>query len=115
MPACGIDTLYRGADEPLLPDHGHPVRLVVPHWIGVSSIKWVGRIEASDQPLFSPWNTQFYRLFGPGYPDDGQPFDKQVVASPAQAASSRDRSPTAARQPRPAGPRCAAGRLPHRV
>jgi DMSO/TMAO reductase YedYZ molybdopterin-dependent catalytic subunit len=72
---------YEMNGEPLLPDHGHPVRLVVPHWIGVSSIKWVGRIEASDEPLFSPWNTQFYRLFGPGYPDDGQPFDKQVIKS----------------------------------
>jgi DMSO/TMAO reductase YedYZ molybdopterin-dependent catalytic subunit len=72
---------YEMNGEPLLPDHGHPVRLVVPHWIGVSSIKWVGRIEVSDQPLFSPWNTQFYRLFGPGYPDDGQPFDKQVIKS----------------------------------
>jgi DMSO/TMAO reductase YedYZ molybdopterin-dependent catalytic subunit len=72
---------YEMNDEPLLPDHGHPVRLIVPHWIGVSSIKWVGRIEVSDQPLFSPWNTQFYRLFGPGYPADGQPFDRQVVKS----------------------------------
>ncbi|HEY0535017.1 MAG TPA: sulfite oxidase [Actinoplanes sp.] len=72
---------YEMNGEPLLPDHGHPVRLVVPHWIGVSSIKWVGRVEVSDQPLFSPWNTQFYRLFGPGYPADGQPFDKQVIKS----------------------------------
>jgi DMSO/TMAO reductase YedYZ molybdopterin-dependent catalytic subunit len=72
---------YEMNGEPLLPDHGHPVRLIVPHWIGVSSIKWVGRIEVSDQPLFSPWNTQFYRLFGPGYPEDGQPFDRQVIKS----------------------------------
>jgi len=72
---------YEMNGEPLLPDHGHPLRLVVPHWIGVSSIKWVGRIEVSDQPLFSPWNTQFYRLFGPGYPEDGQPFDRQTIKS----------------------------------
>ena len=72
---------YEMNGEPLPPDHGHPVRLVVPHWIGVASIKWVGRIEVSDEPLFSPWNTQFYRLFGPGYPADGQPFDRQVIKS----------------------------------
>jgi DMSO/TMAO reductase YedYZ molybdopterin-dependent catalytic subunit len=72
---------YEMNGEPLLPDHGHPVRLIVPHWIGVSSIKWIGRIEVSDQALFSPWNTQFYRLFGPGYPVDGQPFDRQVIKS----------------------------------
>ncbi|GAB1692514.1 sulfite oxidase [Krasilnikovia sp. M28-CT-15] len=72
---------YEMNGEPLPPDHGHPVRLVVPGWIGIASIKWVGRIEVSDQPLFSPWNTQFYRLFGPSFPADGQPFDEQVVKS----------------------------------
>jgi len=72
---------YEMNGEPLPSDHGHPVRLVVPHWIGIASIKWVGRIEVSDEPLFSPWNTQFYRLFGPGYPDEGQPFDRQVIKS----------------------------------
>lgn len=72
---------YEMNGEPLPPDHGHPVRLIVPGWIGIASIKWVGRIEVSDTPLFSPWNTQFYRLFGPEYPADGQPFDQQVIKS----------------------------------
>jgi DMSO/TMAO reductase YedYZ molybdopterin-dependent catalytic subunit len=72
---------YEMNGEPLAPDHGHPVRVVVPRWIGIASIKWVGRIEVSDAPLFSPWNTQFYRLFGPGFPVEGQPFDEQVVKS----------------------------------
>ncbi|BCJ49517.1 sulfite oxidase [Actinoplanes sp. NBRC 14428] len=72
---------YEMNGEPLPPDHGFPVRLIVPHWIGIASIKWVGSIEVADEPLFSPWNTQFYRLFGPGYPADGQPFDRQVIKS----------------------------------
>ncbi|GAA4945145.1 sulfite oxidase [Actinoplanes utahensis] len=72
---------YELNDEPLPPDHGFPVRVVVPEWIGISSIKWVGRIEVSAEPLFSPWNTQFYRLFGEGFPADGAPFDRQVVKS----------------------------------
>jgi DMSO/TMAO reductase YedYZ molybdopterin-dependent catalytic subunit len=72
---------YEMNGEPLPPDHGFPVRVVVPGWIGISSIKWVGRIEVSDEPLFSPWNTQFYRLFGPEFPADGLPFDRQVVKS----------------------------------
>ena len=29
--------------EPLPPDHGFPVRLVVPGWIGIANIKWLGR------------------------------------------------------------------------
>ncbi|MEV6491335.1 sulfite oxidase [Actinoplanes sp. NPDC051633] len=72
---------YEMNGEPLPPDHGAPVRVLVPGWIGIASIKWVGRIEVSDRPLFSPWNTQCYRLFGEGYPADGQPFDEQVVKS----------------------------------
>ncbi|MEU4238249.1 molybdopterin-dependent oxidoreductase [Actinoplanes sp. NPDC026619] len=72
---------YEMNGEPLPADHGHPVRLVVPHWIGISSIKWVGRIEVSAEPLFSPWNTTFYRLFGPDYPAEGTPFDRQVIKS----------------------------------
>jgi DMSO/TMAO reductase YedYZ molybdopterin-dependent catalytic subunit len=72
---------YEQNDQPLLPDHGFPVRVIVPHWIGIASIKWVGRIEVSAEPLFSPWNTQFYRLFGPEFPAEGRPFDAQVIKS----------------------------------
>jgi DMSO/TMAO reductase YedYZ molybdopterin-dependent catalytic subunit len=73
---------YEMNGAPLLPDHGFPVRLVVPNWIGIASIKWVGEIEVSDRPLFSPWNTQFYRYFGPGFPAGGSPpLTRQVIKS----------------------------------
>jgi DMSO/TMAO reductase YedYZ molybdopterin-dependent catalytic subunit len=72
---------YEMNGEDLPPDHGAPVRVIVPGWIGIASIKWVGSIEVSASPLFSPWNTQFYRLFGDAYPAEGKPFDKQVVKS----------------------------------
>jgi len=55
-----------GAELP--PDHGFPVRLIVPGWVGVANVKWVGQIEVSDQPLFSLWNTQQYVLQGDAYP-----------------------------------------------
>ena len=45
---------YEMNGAPLPPDHGLPVRLVVPGWVGIASIKWLGRIEVSDRPLFSP-------------------------------------------------------------
>ena len=38
---------YEMNGEVLPPDHGYPVRLVVPGWIGIASVKWVGRIEVS--------------------------------------------------------------------
>jgi DMSO/TMAO reductase YedYZ molybdopterin-dependent catalytic subunit len=72
---------YEMNGVPLPPDHGFPLRLVVPGWVGVSSIKWVGQIEVSDKPLFSLWNTQQYRLLGAGYPADSPPLTSQVVKS----------------------------------
>jgi DMSO/TMAO reductase YedYZ molybdopterin-dependent catalytic subunit len=86
---------YEMNGRPLPPDHGFPVRLVVPSWVGISSIKWVGDIEVSDAPLFSPWNTQYYRLFGPGYPPEGSaPLTRQVIKSAERPVLVRQRSRT---------------------
>ena len=69
--ALAGDTLlvYGMNGDVLPPDHGFPVRLLVPGWIGVANVKWVGSIEVSETPLESQWNTTSYRLFGPDYPD----------------------------------------------
>ena len=72
---------YEMNGEPLPPDHGYPARLVVPGWVGIASIKWLGQIEVSDEPLFSPWNTTQYRMFGPDYPPDSPPLTNQQVKS----------------------------------
>ena len=53
----------------LPPDHGFPARILVPGWVGVANIKWVGSIEISETPLTSQWNTTSYRMFGAAYPD----------------------------------------------
>ena len=37
--------------EPLLPDHGFPVRLVLPGWVGIASIKWLGSLEVATTEL----------------------------------------------------------------
>jgi DMSO/TMAO reductase YedYZ molybdopterin-dependent catalytic subunit len=71
--------------QTLPPDHGFPARFLVPGWIGVASVKWVGRIEVSDTPLLSPWNTTSYVLVGPTYqpnpPHDGPVLSIQGVKS----------------------------------
>ena len=36
---------------PLLPQHGFPLRLIVPGWYGMASVKWLTRIEALPQPF----------------------------------------------------------------
>ncbi len=63
------DTLlvYAMNGQPLPADHGFPVRVLTPGWIGISNIKWVGRIQVSEEPLFSQWNTDTYIMIGPDY------------------------------------------------
>ncbi|MCY2966602.1 MAG: sulfite oxidase [Planctomycetota bacterium] len=58
--------------EVLPPDHGFPARLLVPGWIGIANIKWLGRITVSETPVFTSWNTTQYRYFGnpTDYPGD---------------------------------------------
>ena len=34
--------------QPLPPQHGYPLRLIVPGWYGMASVKWLNRIEAID-------------------------------------------------------------------
>lgn len=36
---------------PLAPQHGHPLRLIVPGWFGMASVKWLERIEVLDRPF----------------------------------------------------------------
>ena len=44
-PSAEILIAYEMNGEPLNPDHGAPFRLIVPHWYGVASVKWLTRIE----------------------------------------------------------------------
>ena len=72
---------YEMNGEPLPPDHGFPARLVVPGWVGIAWIKWLGSIEVADHPLTSPWNTTSYRMIGPDYPADSPPLTAQPPKS----------------------------------
>jgi sulfane dehydrogenase subunit SoxC len=45
---------YAQNGEMLRPEQGYPVRLIVPGVQGVSSVKWLRRLEVGDQP----WNTR---------------------------------------------------------
>jgi len=43
--------VYAMNGQPLLPQHGAPLRLIVPGWYGMASVKWLARIEATDTPF----------------------------------------------------------------
>ena len=63
------DTLlaHRMNGERLPTDHGFPLRVIVPGWVGSSQIKWLGRIVVSGQPQWTRNNTTSYVLIGDEY------------------------------------------------
>jgi DMSO/TMAO reductase YedYZ molybdopterin-dependent catalytic subunit len=46
--------------EPLRPDHGAPLRLVVPGWYGMASVKWLTAIELSSERFAGRFQDQLY-------------------------------------------------------
>ncbi len=93
------DTLlaYGLNGETLPRDHGFPVRALVPGWVGSASIKWLGRIVVSSEPLWTRNNTTSYVLTGDAHPARGEslgaPATAQVIKS-ALALSWPARLPT---------------------
>jgi DMSO/TMAO reductase YedYZ molybdopterin-dependent catalytic subunit len=47
---------------PLPPQHGAPLRLVVPGWYGMAHVKWLTRIDVSTEPFTGFQNATAYRL-----------------------------------------------------
>jgi len=47
---------------PLPPQHGFPLRLVVPGWYGMASVKWLGRITILERPYDGYQQQWGYRL-----------------------------------------------------
>ena len=51
---------YTMNGEPLPTQHGFPLRLVVPGWYGVASVKWLTEIEVTDRPFEGHYQTEKY-------------------------------------------------------
>jgi DMSO/TMAO reductase YedYZ molybdopterin-dependent catalytic subunit len=49
-------------DVPLPPQHGFPLRLVVPGWYGMTNVKWLRRITALETPFEGYQQARGYRL-----------------------------------------------------
>jgi DMSO/TMAO reductase YedYZ molybdopterin-dependent catalytic subunit len=50
--------------KPLDPDHGYPLRLVVPHLYAWKSVKWVRGIEFLDHDAAGFWEQNGYHMYG---------------------------------------------------
>ncbi|MCY4088448.1 MAG: sulfite oxidase [Actinomycetia bacterium] len=87
--------------ETLPKDHGFPLRVLVPGWVGSANIKWLGRIVVSSERMWTRNNTTSYVLVGDRYPPQGEsrgePVTVQVIKSalalpwPGELAAGRHR------------------------
>ncbi len=71
---------YAMNGAPLPPQHGAPLRLVVPGWYGMASVKWLHSVEAIDRPfdgLQQASGYHFRRLAG----EKGEPCTRMRVNS----------------------------------
>jgi len=101
--AVDPDTLlaYALNGETLPRDHGFPVRVLAPGWVGSANVKWLGRIIVSSKPMWTRNNTTSYTLIGDDYPPQGeslgQPVTEQAIKSalalpwPAELPAGRNR------------------------
>lgn len=49
-------------DEPLPPEHGAPLRAIVPGWYATDSVKWLHRILVTAEPFMGPFEARDYRI-----------------------------------------------------
>jgi len=69
--------VYEMNGAPLEPQHGYPLRLVVPGWYGMTNVKWLDRIEILTEP-FDGMQMQFYRETS-GEDDEGTAIETMKV------------------------------------
>jgi len=71
---------YEMNGAPLPPQHGFPLRLVVPGWYGMTNVKWLERIELVDTPFAGYQNSWSYRL-RQAEDEEGEPVDRMQPRS----------------------------------
>jgi sulfite oxidase len=49
----------------LRPEHGFPLRVVVPGYVGARSVKWLSRVQLREAPSDNRFQAREYRLFPP--------------------------------------------------
>jgi sulfane dehydrogenase subunit SoxC len=71
--------------RPLPPQHGAPLRLVIPGWYGMAQVKWLARIDVLTEPFTGYQNATAYRL-KVDLDEDGEPvtriLPRALVAPP---------------------------------
>jgi sulfane dehydrogenase subunit SoxC len=80
--ALGPDALlaYAINGDPLPPQHGAPLRLVIAGWYGMAHVKWLAAITALTEPFEGYQNKVAYRLYA-AEGDDGVPVTRIMPRS----------------------------------
>jgi DMSO/TMAO reductase YedYZ molybdopterin-dependent catalytic subunit len=76
--ADGVILAWDANGAPLPPAHGFPLRLVVPTWYGMASVKWLKAITVINHPFQGVQQKQVYRLSFSSS-DSGRPVQKKFV------------------------------------
>jgi DMSO/TMAO reductase YedYZ molybdopterin-dependent catalytic subunit len=92
---AGAVLAYEMNGAPLPPQHGFPLRVVVPGWYGMTSVKWLSAITVTEEPFAGYQMTSGYR-FRLTEEEDGRPVTRMrprsLMAPPGVPEfSTRDR------------------------
>jgi DMSO/TMAO reductase YedYZ molybdopterin-dependent catalytic subunit len=83
LPIAEVDgalLAYEMNGAPLPPQHGFPLRLVVPGWYGMQNVKWLVRITVLEEPFTGFQNAVGYRMYeADGVP--GEPLARMLPRS----------------------------------
>jgi len=71
---------YEMNGAPLPPQHGFPLRLVVPGWYGMTSVKWLSEIDVLNEPFDGYQQAQAYRM-RQAEDEEGTPVQRMVPRS----------------------------------
>ena len=87
-------------EQPLPPQHGFPLRLLVPGWYGMASVKWLSRITVVDRPFSGRQQSYAYRL-RQTEDEEGEPLTRMLPGAhdPSRHPRFSDPPPDAQRRP----------------
>jgi DMSO/TMAO reductase YedYZ molybdopterin-dependent catalytic subunit len=105
--ALDADTLlaWEMDGAPLTPDHGFPLRLIVPRWYGVASVKWLREVRALAEPFRGYYQVEQYRYRR----EAGTPEDTPVTTMRVKAVLATANGRPAGESLLPPGPVTLAG------
>jgi DMSO/TMAO reductase YedYZ molybdopterin-dependent catalytic subunit len=102
-------------DAPLPPQHGFPLRLVVPGWYGMTNVKWLAEITAVEQPFEGYQMVTAYRRYQESEDEEGIPVQRmrpRALLVPPGIPDFLTRERTIAPGPCPLDGRAWSGRAP---